>query len=318
MADRKSLDFEDYRQYAGSQNATKQSQMQDFMSNQNKILTQVAGQIAWLPATSYSVGNVIYCGQGLWAKCTIGGTSGNTEPTWGIGLINDGAVRWNVTETISALADAVNAIAAHIAANNNPHGVTKLDVGLGSVANTGDTAIPAQNSTAKFTAGGAYAELIKKLDKSGGTMTGALNFANGIWNLCGDDAYFGDNNITGCFCVKGNNGTTGIGFTRYGTNVTDKLTDDNGTLKWNGQIVRVGDDSLTVTASTQANITCGYSYWTNGGGVSMSGTTLNAVTGVGAGTYTLQQIIQQLVNKSHTHTTTSNCNCNCDCTCSGG
>ena len=39
---------------------------------------------------------------------------------------------------------------------NNPHEVTKTQVGLGNVANTGDSATPSENGTEKFTTGGAY------------------------------------------------------------------------------------------------------------------------------------------------------------------
>lgn len=48
------------------------------------------------------------------------------------------------------------------------------------------------------------------LRRSGGTMTGALNFANTTWNLVGDDAYMGDHNVSGTVCFKGANGITGI------------------------------------------------------------------------------------------------------------
>lgn len=50
---------------------------------------------------------------------------------------------------------------------------------------------------------GSYA-----LPLSGGTISGALNFANGTWNLVGDDAYMGDHNIGGSFCIMGANDTT--------------------------------------------------------------------------------------------------------------
>ena len=43
---------------------------------------------------------------------------------------------------------------------------------------------------------------------AGGTMAGALNFKNGTWNLVGDDAYMGDHNINGSFCIMGANDTT--------------------------------------------------------------------------------------------------------------
>jgi hypothetical protein len=42
--------------------------------------------------------------------------------------------------------------------------VTKGDVGLGSVANTGDSAVPAENGITKFTTGGAYNFFAKKKD----------------------------------------------------------------------------------------------------------------------------------------------------------
>jgi len=43
--------------------------------------------------------------------------------------------------------------------------VTASDVGLGSVVNTGDSATPVSGGTTKFTTGGAYTELAKKVDK---------------------------------------------------------------------------------------------------------------------------------------------------------
>lgn len=48
------------------------------------------------------------------------------------------------------------------------------------------------------------------LKRNGGTMTGALNLANNKLNLVGDDCYFGDQNVAGGFCLKGNNGTTNL------------------------------------------------------------------------------------------------------------
>ena len=48
------------------------------------------------------------------------------------------------------------------------------------------------------------------LKRNGGTMTGALNLANNKLNLVGDDCYFGDQDVAGGFCLKGNNGTTNL------------------------------------------------------------------------------------------------------------
>ena len=44
--------------------------------------------------------------------------------------------------------------------------LAKGDVGLGNVANTGDSATPVSGGTTKFTTGGAYTELAKKVDKT--------------------------------------------------------------------------------------------------------------------------------------------------------
>jgi hypothetical protein len=52
--------------------------------------------------------------------------------------------------------------------SGNPHNVTKSDVGLGNVVNTGDSATPVSGGTTKFTTGGAYTELAKKVDKVSG------------------------------------------------------------------------------------------------------------------------------------------------------
>ena len=56
----------------------------------------------------------------------------------------------------------------HINNTSNPHGVTKAQVGLGGVVNTGDSATPVSGGTTKFTTGGAYTELAKKVDKVSG------------------------------------------------------------------------------------------------------------------------------------------------------
>ena len=56
----------------------------------------------------------------------------------------------------------------HYNNTSNPHSVTKAQVGLGSVVNTGDSATPVSGGTTKFTTGGAYTELNKKVDKVSG------------------------------------------------------------------------------------------------------------------------------------------------------
>lgn len=95
----------------------------------------------------------------------------------------------------------------HYNNTSNPHSVTKAQVGLGSVVNTGDSATPVSGGTTKFTTGGAYTELNKKVDKvSGkglstndyttdeknklaGIATGAEVNVQSDWNATSGDAF---------------------------------------------------------------------------------------------------------------------------------
>ncbi|MBO7712203.1 MAG: hypothetical protein J6S85_01710 [Methanobrevibacter sp.] len=55
--------------------------------------------------------------------------------------------------------------------------ITKTNIGLGNVANTGDSATPVSGGTTKFTTGGAYTELAKKVN------TTSVGAANGVASL---------------------------------------------------------------------------------------------------------------------------------------
>ena len=91
-----------------------------------------------------------------------------------------------------------------------------------------------------YTLGAEYIPL------SGGTMTGALNFANNTWNLVGDDAYMGDCNVAGMIGIKGSNAAT-PGFAMYNNSGTllGKLYASGSDLYWSG--VKL----LTSTGSAQ-------------------------------------------------------------------
>lgn len=77
------------------------------------------------------------------------------------------------------------------------------------------------------------------LPLSGGTMTGALNFKNGTWNLMGDDAYIGDCDVAGMIGVKGANAAT-PGFALYNNSGTllGKLFAVEATLVWSGDTIQ--------------------------------------------------------------------------------
>jgi hypothetical protein len=128
---------------------------------------------------------------------TEGGVVSNTIETFTMA-----GIRTNITsgETISVsfgkIAKIINDLKA-VAFSGD-----KADIGLGNVVNTADTAIPAKDSTDKFTSGGAYAELAKKVDKVAGSSlmtdaehtklgtiaSGAEVNVNADWNATSGDA----------------------------------------------------------------------------------------------------------------------------------
>lgn len=91
-------------------------------------------------------------------------------------------------------------------ANNNQSGGSLLTPGISNIYVGGTT----QTRIITSSDIGSYVK------KSGDTMTGALNFANGTWNTVGDDVKIGDHNIAGSFGVMGANGQTRIDWCKQG------------------------------------------------------------------------------------------------------
>ena len=91
--------------------------------------------------------------------------------------------------------------------------------------------------------------------KSGDTMTGALNFANGTWNLVGDDSYMGDCNVSGHFGIKAANTTyPGIAFFNNANAHLGSLTAYSGNIKYGAYSLQFLDNGNTsVGASTWTN-----------------------------------------------------------------
>lgn len=97
------------------------------------------------------------------------------KPTLGTASAKDVAASGDASATQvvmgndSRLTDARNAadVSAWAKADTKP-AYTASEVGLGNVVNTGDSATPVENGTTKFTTGGAYTELNKKVDKVDG------------------------------------------------------------------------------------------------------------------------------------------------------
>lgn len=91
--------------------------------------------------------------------------------------------------------------------------------------------------------------------KTGDTMSGALNFANGTWNKVGDDSYVGDCNISGHFGIKAANTTyPGITFFDNSSARLGSLTAYSGNIKYGAYSLQFLDNGSTrVNASTWVN-----------------------------------------------------------------
>lgn len=94
------------------------------------------------------------------------------------------------------------------------------------------------------------------LKKSGGTMTGALNFANNVYNKMGDDVEIGDKNTAGKLYIHGLNGTTGIVFAPYSGSTSQTLSIDGaGVMTITGTLKATlsGNASTATTLQTARN-----------------------------------------------------------------
>lgn len=100
----------------------------------------------------------------------------------------------------------------------------------GSTIKLNGTSITVYSSS---TADGRYVK------KSGDTMTGALNFANGTWNLVGDNVYIGDYNLGGRLCIKSanNDNISGIAIYNKAESAVANLWFDNANLNVDRQFV---------------------------------------------------------------------------------
>lgn len=90
-----------------------------------------------------------------------------------------------------------------------------------------------------------YIGLNNYLPLIGGTMSGALNFANNTWNPVGDDVQIGDRNTSGSFYVQGLNGPTNIKLKKKGD--TSAESGDSATITYDG-------GNLIIDKTIQANL----------------------------------------------------------------
>lgn len=111
---------------------------------------------------------------------------------------------------------------------------------------------------------------IGALPLAGGTLTGAVNLANNVWNKIGDDVQIGDINKAGMLGIQGVNGNTGIFFTTY--KQTSKTT--GGSIVWDGTKFTITGTVATSISGNAATATTANSAgkWTNGITLTVGGT----------------------------------------------
>ncbi|WP_405379557.1 hypothetical protein [Phascolarctobacterium sp.] len=94
--------FSNYNHYPTDPNPTTDMDMQDYMANQNAVLSEYATN-TWQPTTSYEKGAVIRSSAmpaGVVAIATDAGTTSNVEPDWtgGNTAVSDGNVVWEMLD----------------------------------------------------------------------------------------------------------------------------------------------------------------------------------------------------------------------------
>ena len=168
------------------------------------------------------------------------------KPTLGTASAKDVATSGNASATQvvmgndSRLTDARNAadVSAWAKAGTKPT-YTASEVGLGNVVNTGDSATPVANGTTKFTTGGAYTELNKKVDKEEGKGLSSNDFT--------------DDDKTAILNSPIPSTSTASPITDSADGMVQGLTIYGRSEVVDGEIKSVGDDGLTVTTANSDN-----------------------------------------------------------------
>lgn len=91
-------DFTDFNHYPSDPQPTTDADMQDYMLNQNDILTALTKRL-WQPQTAYELGDIVASdamADGLVAVCTIAGVTSDIEPEWGVNeaTVIDNSCTW--------------------------------------------------------------------------------------------------------------------------------------------------------------------------------------------------------------------------------
>lgn len=148
-------------------------------------------------------------------------TSIKIEATSPIAVNDSSAITSSGTRTISHANSGVTAgtyrsvivnATGHVTAGTNPttlsgYGITDAKIASGTITLGSNSITPLTQ----------HQDISGKVNKSGDTMTGALNFANNVANKVGDGVSFGDFNKAGTLGIIGQNGSTGIALIKNGS-----------------------------------------------------------------------------------------------------
>ena len=157
---------------------------------------------------------------------------------------------WNyikdkISSVLGLTSAKISSYDSHLTNKDNPHSVTKSQVGLGSVVNTGDSATPVSGGTTKFTTGGAYTELNKKVDKVDGKGLSSNDFTNTYKDKL-------DNTDTTVTTNSSNLVTSGAVATAILTEVTNRNTAITNAIN-NLDVSSVGGDGKYISAISEIN-----------------------------------------------------------------
>lgn len=198
--------------------------LRNYISHNELSTTETVGTPSYLYTVSSS-GNVV---------ATTTRPTGQTDNAWGILHVHTHSGNYATQIGFATQANRLFFRNAHntdmfgdwqtILASNNYTDYTVTKTGTGASGTWGIN-ITGNAATATKATKDGDGNIIKDtyLKLAGGTLTGPLTFANGpsgIWNIVGDNSMFGDQNVAGAFCIKGNNGTTTLRMYSYDTNVT--------------------------------------------------------------------------------------------------
>ena len=154
-------------------------------------------------------------------------------------------IKGKISSVLGLTSEKVSSYDSHLTNKDNPHSVTKSQVGLGSVVNTGDSAIPVSGGTTKFTTGGAYTELNKKVDKVDGKGLSSNDFTDTYKNKL-------DKIDTTVTTNSSNLVTSGAVATAISTEVTNRNTAITNAIN-NLDVSSVGGDGKYISAISETN-----------------------------------------------------------------